>query len=107
MELAYWRPLRDKDAAILENAATSKGYSPPQPCVNEPDNRPRRAQRVSFRGESRARRLPACGTSHTIASAYGILCAAREHLRASAQSIYRSEVARLRLPSRGYRDNSS
>src|SRR5258708_884705 len=36
MEPAYLRPLRDKDAAVLENAATSKGYSPPQPRVNEP-----------------------------------------------------------------------
>jgi hypothetical protein len=32
---AYYRSLRDKDAAVLENAATLQGYSPPRARVNQ------------------------------------------------------------------------
>src|SRR5258708_7797462 len=67
----------------------------------------RRARHASFRDENPARSLPRCGTSRTVSSAYAIQCAALAHLRASAQSICRSEAAWLHLPSRGYRDNSS
>ena len=56
-----------------------------------------RVRPASFPAENRERKLPRCGTSRTVSSAYASQCAALAHLRASGQSICRSEAVSHRL----------